>query len=432
MFQQRNKRNMANAKVKDTKRKPEDCKTPAVKQARYCRGKLGQKLFVETPYFDLSDPNMHVTDTKYNNLHDPHLRKFFDRQRRKKLVNHGLITKDNKVLCSLKEFNQHQRYRETTMHNWEKNFLQEQKLQMKQFMEQKMTEGALETPSEEMKVLLMDKARISFRKVCRKFSSADEVAWVKKYKLQLEKMEKEVMRELRLERRFKMDEKEKKANMMEASVKRSGSPVFTAAPSSSDEVQIINLADLEVSSSVSPSPSSERDETSVMDMMDQETSEERSSASTSSETSSLPSDEPAVSGVSEESVFSDVDRAAGHSLQVLATILEESSEGEAEDLEDLDLEDLEDLDLEDLEDLDLEDLEDLDLDLDLDLDPDLDLDLEDLDLDLESLPEKPKEDQTKVEGTKLKKKKNRMRAFFQRAWRAMKRTFCSKKVFPIG
>ena len=56
--------------------------------------------------FDLTDPLCRYTDFSYKALNDPALKKFFNKPSVKaQLLKNGLITKEDKVTCSLKEFN---------------------------------------------------------------------------------------------------------------------------------------------------------------------------------------------------------------------------------------------------------------------------------------------------------------------------------------
>ena len=61
--------------------------------------------------FDLRDPLGHFLSSEYQPLHDPHLKAHFNTNfMRRHLVRKGFISRDGKVLCSLKEFNQYRQY----------------------------------------------------------------------------------------------------------------------------------------------------------------------------------------------------------------------------------------------------------------------------------------------------------------------------------
>jgi hypothetical protein len=62
--------------------------------------------------FDLND-SRYAKPAEYNSLHDPSLKDYFHNPRtRRQLVVNDLITKDGKVKCSIKEFNE---YRSVTL-----------------------------------------------------------------------------------------------------------------------------------------------------------------------------------------------------------------------------------------------------------------------------------------------------------------------------
>ncbi|XP_053814714.1 uncharacterized protein LOC128796772 [Vidua chalybeata] len=77
----------------------------------FCRGKLGEKLHWQCPSFNLDDPYMHHLNLQYNCLHDPHLQ---DYHKRKDILwmlkKQGFVTSDNKVICTVKEFNEYRQY----------------------------------------------------------------------------------------------------------------------------------------------------------------------------------------------------------------------------------------------------------------------------------------------------------------------------------
>ncbi|XP_069133812.1 uncharacterized protein [Argopecten irradians] len=61
--------------------------------------------------FDLSDPYCHVFSNDYHPLHDRHLRNHFNQpQMRRHLQRNDFLTDDNKVVCTLKEFNRYRQY----------------------------------------------------------------------------------------------------------------------------------------------------------------------------------------------------------------------------------------------------------------------------------------------------------------------------------
>ncbi|KAK3506045.1 hypothetical protein QTP70_018120 [Hemibagrus guttatus] len=179
----------------------------------YSRGKLGERIFETTKGFSLADPNTKLMDMQYNNLHDPHLKHFFNwRGKKQRLKKLGLITNDNKVLCTLKEFREYMRYRETFNLSCEKHLLEEQKQLLKKFMMLKQKGEIPDISISDMNDWLIRKGMDTFRKMYRQNIKPDnpyhdEMLWKIRQRLQLEKMEKEVMRELRPECRFQQDRK---------------------------------------------------------------------------------------------------------------------------------------------------------------------------------------------------------------------------------
>ncbi|CAH2222376.1 Hypothetical predicted protein [Pelobates cultripes] len=78
---------------------------------QFCTTKLSQKLYKTGPSFDLDDPQLHLMKTTYNNLHDPHLKQYYNRKKiKQRLFDGGFITSDDQVICTLKEYNQYREY----------------------------------------------------------------------------------------------------------------------------------------------------------------------------------------------------------------------------------------------------------------------------------------------------------------------------------
>ncbi|XP_041693049.2 serine-rich adhesin for platelets isoform X1 [Coregonus clupeaformis] len=176
----------------------------------FFRGKLGEKLHQETPGFDLSDPNMRVIDVSYNCLHDKHLKWFFRHpERKKRLVKKGLITSNEKVLCTRKEYNHYSSYIKSVQLLWEKQCCAQQKMLLKQFL---VLQQQGEVPSHisltDIREWLIAKGRNYFKKTFQsemkegKNLYLAELAWDVKRRLRLEELEREVCRELHLERRI--------------------------------------------------------------------------------------------------------------------------------------------------------------------------------------------------------------------------------------
>ncbi|KAG7454655.1 hypothetical protein MATL_G00262020 [Megalops atlanticus] len=75
------------------------------------RGKLGDVLYKPTTDFLRWGPCVRVMMPSYNNLHDPHLRHYFQRKElNDRLRRLNFVTEDNEVICSLKDYNTYEEY----------------------------------------------------------------------------------------------------------------------------------------------------------------------------------------------------------------------------------------------------------------------------------------------------------------------------------
>ncbi|KAM9494658.1 uncharacterized protein Hap1MRO34_004542 isoform 1-T2 [Clarias gariepinus] len=91
----------------------------------YIRGKLGESIFKKDPEFNATGSSMQLNN-QYNSLHDPCLKPFLHHpERKKQLKKMGLITKDDKVLCSRSEFTQCMNYRSAVQKSRDKHSHQE-------------------------------------------------------------------------------------------------------------------------------------------------------------------------------------------------------------------------------------------------------------------------------------------------------------------
>ncbi|XP_066492594.1 fibrous sheath-interacting protein 2 [Tiliqua scincoides] len=94
---------------------------------------LGEKLYQPSATFDLSDPYCKIMAPKYKSLHDPHLRAYYKRKDNlRRLKKAGHITDKNKVVCTLKEFNEYRQYLTSLKLEFEKHYIREQKMLEKQ------------------------------------------------------------------------------------------------------------------------------------------------------------------------------------------------------------------------------------------------------------------------------------------------------------
>ncbi|XP_060070787.1 uncharacterized protein LOC132550712 [Ylistrum balloti] len=96
---------------------PLDAKFPMVPNPKgsmvFCSTNLCQTKHKSSRHydFDLSDPYCHVFSNDYHPLHDRHLRNHFNQpQMRRHLLKNDFLTDDNKVVCTLKEFNRYRQY----------------------------------------------------------------------------------------------------------------------------------------------------------------------------------------------------------------------------------------------------------------------------------------------------------------------------------
>uniref|UniRef100_UPI00358FF839 zinc finger protein 530-like n=1 Tax=Myxine glutinosa TaxID=7769 RepID=UPI00358FF839 len=72
---------------------------------------LSQKLYRPSRGFNLEDPNMFLLKPTYNQLHDPALENYFKMPWRLRVLHEeGSVVNNNKVQCSLKEFNDYREY----------------------------------------------------------------------------------------------------------------------------------------------------------------------------------------------------------------------------------------------------------------------------------------------------------------------------------
>ncbi|XP_069042386.1 fibrous sheath-interacting protein 2-like [Lepisosteus oculatus] len=118
--------------------RPVGTKLPLIpgSKPQFCRTALSEKLHQPSPDFTLTDPHGFLLDSKYNSLHDPHLRTYYHRKgMQESLQNRGLINEQKKVLCSLKEYNQYHNYLSNVKLQYDKNYVTKQKTIVKKFLE---------------------------------------------------------------------------------------------------------------------------------------------------------------------------------------------------------------------------------------------------------------------------------------------------------
>uniref|UniRef100_A0A8C6QDK6 Fibrous sheath-interacting protein 2 n=1 Tax=Nannospalax galili TaxID=1026970 RepID=A0A8C6QDK6_NANGA len=94
---------------------------------------ISEKLFQPSYGFNLSDPYCRLLETQYKSLHDPHLRAYYKRKDiLRRLKKGGYITSNNKIVCTLRELNKYRQYLTTIKLDFERNYLREQQMIIKQ------------------------------------------------------------------------------------------------------------------------------------------------------------------------------------------------------------------------------------------------------------------------------------------------------------
>uniref|UniRef100_A0A8I3WMY7 Fibrous sheath interacting protein 2 n=1 Tax=Callithrix jacchus TaxID=9483 RepID=A0A8I3WMY7_CALJA len=101
--------------------------------AVYYTTNIGEKLVRPSYGFNLTDPYCRLLENQYNSLHDPHLKAYYKRKDiLKRLKKGGYVTSNNKVVCTLREFNKYRQYLTSLKLDFERNYIREQKILVKQ------------------------------------------------------------------------------------------------------------------------------------------------------------------------------------------------------------------------------------------------------------------------------------------------------------
>ncbi|KAL6460317.1 hypothetical protein MHYP_G00302830 [Metynnis hypsauchen] len=96
--------------------------------------RLCQRLVRSKSEFDLSDPNGYLLSSEYNSLHDPNLRRYLYRKDvHQRLTAGGFITKDNRVVCSLREMNRYKQHLLEVERDWARKLQIEKKKLQRRF-----------------------------------------------------------------------------------------------------------------------------------------------------------------------------------------------------------------------------------------------------------------------------------------------------------
>ncbi|XP_005401289.1 PREDICTED: fibrous sheath-interacting protein 2-like isoform X2 [Chinchilla lanigera] len=87
---------------------------------------ISEKLHQPSLGFSLTDPYCQLLETTYKSLHDPHLKTYYQRKDiLRRLRRGGFITSDNKVVCTLSEFNKYRQYLTSLKIDFEREYLKE-------------------------------------------------------------------------------------------------------------------------------------------------------------------------------------------------------------------------------------------------------------------------------------------------------------------
>uniref|UniRef100_H0XZC6 Fibrous sheath interacting protein 2 n=1 Tax=Otolemur garnettii TaxID=30611 RepID=H0XZC6_OTOGA len=95
----------------------------------YFTTKLSEKLFRPSCDFNLTDPYCRLLENQYKSLHDPHLRAYYKRKDiLRRLKKGGYVTRNNKIVCTLRELNKYRHYLTSLKLDFERNYVREQKV----------------------------------------------------------------------------------------------------------------------------------------------------------------------------------------------------------------------------------------------------------------------------------------------------------------
>ncbi|XP_046529718.1 fibrous sheath-interacting protein 2-like [Equus quagga] len=84
-------------------------------------------LYQSSYDFNLTDPYGRLLETSYKSLHDPHLKAYYKRKDiLRRLRKGGYITRNNKVVCTLKELNKYRQYLTSLKLDFERNYIRKQ------------------------------------------------------------------------------------------------------------------------------------------------------------------------------------------------------------------------------------------------------------------------------------------------------------------
>ncbi|XP_075861853.1 fibrous sheath-interacting protein 2 [Microcebus murinus] len=99
----------------------------------YYTTNLSEKLFRPSYGFNLTDPYCQLLENQYKSLHDPHLKAYYRRKDiLRRLKKGGYVTRNNKIVCTLRELNKYRQYLTSLKLDFERNYMREQKMLARQ------------------------------------------------------------------------------------------------------------------------------------------------------------------------------------------------------------------------------------------------------------------------------------------------------------
>ncbi|KAJ8335045.1 hypothetical protein SKAU_G00406840 [Synaphobranchus kaupii] len=105
-------------------------------QLTVSRAKLGHSLYRPITDFMNMGPSMRIMKPSYNSLHDPHLHSYYYRRTMHDVLRKGnYITKDDEVICSLRDYNIYEEYLRTLKLVADHTYDEEQRDKMRKFIE---------------------------------------------------------------------------------------------------------------------------------------------------------------------------------------------------------------------------------------------------------------------------------------------------------
>ncbi|XP_041933352.1 uncharacterized protein LOC121696093 isoform X1 [Alosa sapidissima] len=206
--------------------------------AVYHTTRLCKRLIQPKNEFDLSDPRGSLINSEYNSLHDPNLRGYLYRKDiHQRLIRGGFITKDDKVICSLRSLNRYREHVADVEKAWGCRFRAEQKEMVRTFLtlqEQGRISSEVTVadvtdwiwrsmPALRLQHLPAIAKRCSAIEVSPGSTGRSELMWSVRGIWMSEEVTREVQREMRLERRWvdsKINKEKKREERIQGKLKK--------------------------------------------------------------------------------------------------------------------------------------------------------------------------------------------------------------------